>query len=1194
MNGEEVKDLVIPNSVTSIGNYAFYGCGGLTAVTIPSSVTNIGQSAFYTGNNGKKYTVKMEGDTPPTIGTSTFYSSKVTIQVPQKNVNAYKSATNWSGYTIVGKYDAYIDGIYYNVYKSTMTAEVTCKDEKYNTYSGAVKIPATIEHEGESYTVTGIGFSAFRNCADLLSVKLTDNITVFDDYAFDECSNLVYLTIPNNLTKVGEYALYNCKGISTANLPEGVTSIGSYAMYGCSGLTSLTIPSSVTSIESTAFGKCTGTLNLNCSVADATYSSDDPFAGNQFAAINIGATVISIGKYVLKELPLATTLNIANGVEELGGENFMTCPNLDVVLLPNSIQEMKGNILRNFEGKLIVECSIPFYGSSTGWSSTQIPLYGCKMTSVEMRGESIGRYAFYSCDNLTDVKMSNNVKEIGGYAFNGLSQLKSVELSSMLTSIGERAFYGSGVTKLDVPNQVTTIGSYAFANLTSLSDVTIPSSVVSLGENVLSGSTGNLVVNCGNIPKNAFINTKLQSVTLGEYVETVEGYAFQKNANLETVNVKSKTLATIGDYAFDQCTKLTTVKTTNFRSWFDISFGYHGNPLCNGASLYVNDQMVENLVVPNGMEEIKKYAFEGCKSLKTIKVPQSLQSIQTGTFSNCTNLENVDVESMEAWCKIAFSDATSNPLYNAKNLSCNGVTVSDLVIPESITNIQPNAFRNCSTLKSLTIHYDVKAIGANAFNGCVNLTDVYNKRTTPQSIINNQFSTYGNLHVVKGSKDTFAAANNWKSFTIVDDIAPMFITSIGLDKEMYLGEEGDVISPVATVYPSNASYQKLEWISSDPSICNVNASTGRIVCMNAGEITLTVRATDGSEVVKTTKVRVGEYTRVTDISLNKREVALEEGENVQLVATVLPANATDKSVVWTTSNNKVATVENGLVTAIGIGDVVITATTNDGTELSATCSISVNRSVWNITERAIDKYTVESVVQCDKISYTRTFNNTNWQALYVPFSLSYDDWKDDFEVARINAFYEYDTDDDGMVDEVDLEIFKVQEGNGDLRPNYPYLIKAKATGEKTLTLTDATLYVTEENSIDCATVDTKYTFTGTYQKVNGMKTAGYYFMSGGSLKTASNDEVALGAFRWYMKAESRGSAFLERPANINIRVVGEVDTNEATSIEGLESEGDKTGSKRVYGMDGRLVSINGLQGLKAGIYLMNGKKIWVR
>ena len=242
----------------------------------------------------------------------------------------------------------------------------------------------------------------------------------------------------------------------------------------------------------------------------------------------------------------------------------------------------------------------------------------------------------------------------------------------------------------------------------------------------------------------------------------------------------------------------------------------------------------------------------------------------------------------------------------------------------------------------------------------------------------------------------------------------------------------------------------------------------------------------------------------------------------------------------------------------------------------------------------VDMYFNGTERTCNSISYPRTFNNTEWQALYVPFSLTYDDWKEDFEVARINAFYEYDTDEDGTVDEVDLEIIKVKEGNGDLKPNYPYLIKAKETGEKTLTPTDATLYVTVEDSYDCATMDTKYTFTGTYQKVNGMKTAGYYFMSGGNLMTAANDEVTLGAFRWYMKAESRGSAFLERPANINIRVVGEVGDNEATSIKGMEAADSKADSNRVYSMDGRLVSTNGLQGLKAGIYLMNGKKIWVR
>ena len=222
---------------------------------------------------------------------------------------------------------------------------------------------------------------------------------------------------------------------------------------------------------------------------------------------------------------------------------------------------------------------------------------------------------------------------------------------------------------------------------------------------------------------------------------------------------------------------------------------------------------------------------------------------------------------------------------------------------------------------------------------------------------------------------------------------------------------------------------------------------------------------------------------------------------------------------------------------------------------------------------------------CD-ISYIRTFYTTDWQALYIPFALSYDDWKDDFDVAYINGIRQWDYDDDGTIDETVMDVIKIK--NGSTVANLPYLIRPRATGENTFRVSNATLYAAEENSIDCSTTLARYTFTGTYNTIPSatMIANSYYGMGGGAL-IQSDGSNGLGSFRWYMKAEARSSSYnISNAAKvITIKVIGE---EEATGVEELRIANDEL---PVYDINGRKVSENSL---KPGLYIRNGKKFIIK
>ena len=192
-----LTSITIPNSVTSIGSWAFNFCSGLTSVTIPNSVTSIGDRAFYFCSGL----------------TSIVVSSGNTIYDSRNNCNAIiETATN--------------------------TLLFGCQ---------TTTIPTS---------VTGIGSYAFYACPGLTSITIPNSVTSIGDGAFRGCSSLTSVSIGNSVTSIGSVAFGHCIGLTSITIPNSVTSIGDYAFYYCSGLTSVTIPNSVTSIGYLAFSAC--------------------------------------------------------------------------------------------------------------------------------------------------------------------------------------------------------------------------------------------------------------------------------------------------------------------------------------------------------------------------------------------------------------------------------------------------------------------------------------------------------------------------------------------------------------------------------------------------------------------------------------------------------------------------------------------------------------------------------------------------------------------------------------------------------------------------------------------------------------------------------------------------------------------------------------------------------------------------
>ena len=308
-----LTSITIPNSVTSIGDYALEGCSGLTSITIPNSVTSIGGYAFAWCESLTSITIP---NSVTSIGDGAFgYCSGLTsITIPNSVTSigeyAFESCSGLTSITIPNSVTSIGEGAFYGC--SGLTSIVV--EEGNSIYDSRENCNAIIETNSNTLvagcknttipnSVTSIGWGAFGSCSSLTSITIPNSVTSIGEAAFQHCSGLTSIEIPNSVTSIGDYAFSHCSGLTSITIPNSVTSIGDRAFNNCSGLTSVTIPNSVTSIGDYAFYECTG-----------------------LTSITIPNSVIDIGEEAFAYCSeLATVTSLATTPPVLGEEAFLYC-----------------------------------------------------------------------------------------------------------------------------------------------------------------------------------------------------------------------------------------------------------------------------------------------------------------------------------------------------------------------------------------------------------------------------------------------------------------------------------------------------------------------------------------------------------------------------------------------------------------------------------------------------------------------------------------------------------------------------------------------------------------------------------------------------------------------------------------------------------------------------------------------------
>ena len=657
-----------------------------------------------------------------------------------------------------------------------------------------------------------------------------------------------------------------------------------------------------------------------------------------------------------------------------------------------------------------------------------------------------------------------------------------------------------------------------------------------------------------------------------------------------TYNGETYSVTSIGEYAFANCSSLTSVEIPNSVT----SIGYLAFTSCSsltsveipnsvtsiGDAAFESCSSLTSVVIGNGVTSIGNSAFAYCSSLTSVEIPNSVTSIGNSAFASCSSLTSVVIgNGVTSIGDVAFRNCSSltsivvapnNAKYDSRD-NCNAIIESESntliagcmnsTIPNSVTSIGYSAFRSCSSLTSVEIPNSVTSIGDAAFESCSSLTSVEIPNSVT-SIGNYAFSRCSSLTSVEIPNSVTSisghAFDECSSLTSVE--IPNSVTSIGDGAFRNCSSLTSVEIPNSVTSIGTYVFYKCSNLTS-VEIPNSVTSIGNYAFSRCSSLT--------SVEIGNSVTSIGNYAFSHCSSLTK----------VRALPTTAPSTTSPATIFDNCTNLTTIYIPKGSMA-------------------------SYNVSPWNdfdIVEIQVYMYMTlvdgEAYAEVEEnkyneITYTRNFKNTYYQPLYVPFDINYDDIKDRFAVAELNDIHHYDDDEDGVYDRWALEVLRLKSGDV-VQANTPYVIKAKTTGEQSIVVEDAILYPAELNTIDCSSTKVLFTFVPTYTAISGsvLREDGGYVLGSGKLLIPT-ESTTVKPFRWYLRSESRnggGQSFAPKQILLFERGEGGL-----THIENFTEDANHASwPADVYDTNGRLIrkAAHNLDGLRGGVYIVNGKKI---
>ena len=590
---------------------------------------------------------------------------------------------------------------------------------------------------------------AFKNCVNLTSVEIPDNITTLGNSLFYNCKSLTRFELHNGIKSIGGSAFAGCSNLAEIIMPDSLTSIDGYAFEDCSSLTSIKLPSGLKTIGYWAFSYCSG-----------------------LTEIVIPDGVTSIGAYAFKDCVNLTSVNIPRGVEILHRNLFSGCGSLISVELHSGITSVENDAFlhcdsleRVYINDLESWCNIEFASLSSNplYYAQNLYLDGSLLTDLVIPDSvtQLNDYAFYNCRSLTSVELHGGITSVGKSAFKYCRSLTELTIPDGVTIIDDYAFYGcSGLIRVEIPLSVTQIGQEAFSGCHSAviycGAVTQPSGwdsywnldrrPVVWGVNSSEPAQGELKWSLGDngeITITGFSGNATEvvipSTIDGHKVTGIADYAFYNLIGMTSISIP-ETVTNIGQNSFTGCKNITQATMPTMAISYIFRAIGDGGPIGKGSldklvinggdtidySLFYNKTL--KIVEIYNIDSIESNTFSG-KGITSLKI-NGVTSIGESAFWEC-DIVDLEINKVETIGKYAFRQCE-----NLINLHLSGIgiieqgafsfcsSLTSVKLPYGITTISNSAFSKCDSLESIEIPSSVTSIGYRAFEECLKLTSI--------------------------------------------------------------------------------------------------------------------------------------------------------------------------------------------------------------------------------------------------------------------------------------------------------------------------------------------------------------------------------------------------------------------------------------------------------------------------------------